>query len=197
MRRQVVTCASCIVCVVLAACTPAILVGDRQFEVSEGAEAVAYFRELSSQALERVEPLERPLAGDVLVVNPSRSDVERFVWATNPQADRDNSTDKLIAGYLTEAWTVDLAEFVAQLERRNIFAEVRIIVREDPAGRQPHEFVIWHELPVGGQSPFVRIAAPGDSHTTPIFIRQYDTEDPVDLRRFWLSEIENFVTAPR
>ena len=67
MRRQVVICAFCIVCVVLAACAPDILVGDRQFRLSEGEEALDYYRELSSQALERVEPLERPLAGDVLV----------------------------------------------------------------------------------------------------------------------------------
>ena len=184
MRGPMVVCASCIVCVVLAACSYSMLVGDRRFEMDEEVEALAYYRELFSQALEQVEPLERPLAGNVLVVIPSRSRVERI-----SRAGWDNSSDSRIPDIVAETWTIDLAGFVAQLERRNIFAEVRVIVREDPAGRQPHEFLIWHEFPVGRLQPLVHIAAPGGSHTTHIEIRGEIA--------FRLWKIENFVRASR
>ena len=180
MRGQVVTCVFCVACVVLAACGQTMLVGDRQFEMDEKEEALAHFRDLYTQVLERIEPLERPLAEEVLVVFPSRSRIERF-----SRAGWDKSSDHRIPDIVTKTWEIDLAGFVAQLERRNIFSAVRVVTNVHPADRRPHEFLIWHEFLVGNPPPLVHLAAPGDNHTTQVQIRG-------DIA-FRLWKIESFV----
>jgi hypothetical protein len=161
--------------------------GNRLFEEDEGQEALAYQQWRFSEALEHVTPLKRPLAGNVLVVIPPYAHLERTAEAPNER----------LAVVAAEAWKVNRNEFVAQLERRKIFSELRVVIDVHPADRRPHEYLIWNEFLAEEWDPLVHMAAPGDDHMTQIEVPLNDSADSIYGWTFRFDEIEKFVTAPR